>query len=602
MISKGRNLRLRTKLLVTYIVLTVVPMGLLGYIAYFQYSKSIEEQAGHYIPEILEQVNENITNQINEIILLPDYIYSSNQVIGVLRKETTQPRSSQLQDEFIVNSFLNRTYINGTNPDILGVFLFSHERSFYSTKVPFSELDFNSLTNPTGVANAVESPPSNKGNTILLPHQTSLSFQDDRPFILLIRHLTDYENRKNLGTIAIAIEVNFISHALEELSKEETATLWMMDHNGHIIYHTDDGKIGSKDLSFEDYPKINGSFKSIYEEDSKLISLDFMEEQRWFLAHSIPVKHLTEQTDLVRNVTIIIFIILVLISLVLSIILAWNVSSPLNRLMLSMRRLEKGDFSTKLSVDREDEMGILAKNFNRMTKEIDELIREKYQIQLKQKEAELVALQSQINPHFMYNTLETISMAVEEDEKDTVVQMVTILGRMLRFSIHNKENLISIETEVGHMKDYLTIQKIRFEHCFDFQIRYADDLQHQLTPKLILQPVVENVIKHALNPNKMTSIDITIELEKKSEEDHILIKISDNGKGMKRERLLQLQRELLHDPMKKRDSNFGLVNVHGRIQIQFGAMFGLHINSQENIGTSVEIRIPILEGGKENEN
>jgi two-component system sensor histidine kinase YesM len=600
MISKWRkfkNYRLRTKLIVTYVLLTVIPMSLLGYIAYSQYTTSIEEQVGEYIPKLLEQANENIANQVRDIRRLPDLLYNSSQVIGVLRKDSHQNRSMLLQDQFTVNSYLSRTYINGGNSDILGVFLLSKNRVFQSVKVPYSNFDITSFSLPYGQNIELQG----KEEMIILPHQTPLRFEGNPPFILVMRQLTDFENRTNLGSIFIAIDVTFLKGVLNKLTDEGKADLWMMDETGRIIYHTDPELIGTIDHEFKNYPKINGSFRTTKEEKSRLISLNHLDETGWTLAHSIVAKNLTERTDLVRNVTIIVFLIFVLISTVISILLAWNVSSPLNRLTRLMKRVEKGNFDVDLSIETKDEVGMLANSFNSMVYEIKDLIRENYQIELKQKEAELYALQSQINPHFMYNTLETIAMCVEDDDKDTVVKMVTLLGRMLRFSISNKDTSVSISEEMMHTKDYLTIQKIRFEDKIDFIIHEEIETRKYYTPKFILQPIVENAVKYGIVYGRITTIEITVrvvqDVETGKEEIEYLIK--DDGPGIQADVLENIHRLLESDPMAKRESQFGLINVHARITMSFGSHYGLRIFSSPGKGTEVEIRIPVLNGSNE---
>jgi two-component system, sensor histidine kinase YesM len=476
---KFQNYRLRTKLIVSYVLLTVIPMSLLGFIAYSQYTNSIEEQVGEYIPKLLEQANENIENQLEEIRQLPDLLYNSSQVIGVLRKDAHQNQSLLRQDQFIVNSYLSRTYINGSNPDILGVFILSKNRIYESVKVPYSNFKLEGQTLPYGQNLDFQG----KEEMIILPHQTTLQFEENRPYILLMRQLTDFENRTNLGTIFIAVDVTFLKSVITKLNVDNKADLWMVDETGRIIYHTNEKLIGTVDEEFISYPKINGSFRTKAEENNRLISLNQLSHSQWTLVHSVLVKNLTGKTDLVRNVTIIVFIFFVVISTGISIVVAMNVSSPINQLMRRMKKVEKGNFDVDLSVNTKEEVGMLSNSFNSMVFEIRKLIREKYQIELKQKEAELYALQAQINPHFMYNTLETIAMAVEDDEKDTVVEMVTLLGRMLRFSISNKDSFVPISKELLHTQDYLTIQKIRFEDKVDFTIQTINYLIKH-TPRL----------------------------------------------------------------------------------------------------------------------
>lgn len=583
-----KNFRLMTKLIITYTLITVIPISLLGYFAYSQYTKSIEEQVGEYIPKVLDQANERISDRLSEIRQLPDLLYNSSQVIGVLRKDSYQNNSSLLHDKFLVNSYLMNTYINGGNSDILGVFILSKNRFFESSKDSYT--GFEKKTLPLGQDLDL------KGKQeIIFPSQTTLKFKNNRPYILLMSQITDTENRMNLGTMFIAVDLKFIKHIVENLETVNKADIWLMDKNGQMIYHTDPKYIGKVNKDLLEYPQINGSFRSTSEKESKLFSISRSGPDQWILAHSVLLKNLTGKTDLVRNATIAVFILVVLLSLLFSLFLAWNVSRPIHRLSRLMKKVERGNFDVDLSVESADEVGILAKSFNSMVLEIKDLIKQNYQIKLQQKEAELYALQSQINPHFMYNTLETIGMAVEEGEDETVVEMVSLLGRMLRYSISNKEKTVPIEQEIQHTRDYLTIQKIRFEDRLEFSIHEEIDIKNYITPKFILQPIVENAIKHGLDHQEEFKVDILITDDGKSlGSQEAIFKIRDNGPGIPEDILSQLNQYLQSDPMGKRDSKFGLINVHGRLIMMFGEQYGLQINSEVHKGTEVIVSIPLI--------
>lgn len=585
---KFRNYKLMTKLMVTYLLLTVIPLTLLGYIAYKQYTKSIEEQVGMYIPKLLEQASENIENKLSDIKQLPESLYNSSQVMEVLRKDIYQSKSNLLQDEFLVNSYLSRTYINGGNSDILGVFLISKNRVFASAKTTYTGMDLNSIPIPYG-----QDPDLKGKEQILLPHETSLQFKDKIPYILLMKQLRDYENQESLGVVLIAVELSFFERALNSLYEEENSSIWITDTSGRIIFHTQSESIGRTDEEYENYPKINGSFNTVGFHPDLLISTNSFQESPWRIFHSIALSDLTKETDAVRNGTIIVFVIVVLLSVFISIILAWNVSNPLKRLTKLMKQVEKGNFNVDLPINSKDEIGILANSFNSMIQEINQLIKKNYQIELRQKNAELYALQSQINPHFMYNTLETIGYAVEEEDPETVVQMVTILGRMLRYSLNSKERVVPIALEVQHMNDYLTIQKFRFEDRIHFCIQKEIDTQKYYIPKFILQPIIENSIKYGLDHIEQCEIKISI---RKTLNDEILLSIRDNGPGIDDNMLANLNDSLKKNPMAGRDSSFGLINVHARIAMIFGESYGLEINREVKEGTEINLKLPMVTG------
>ncbi|MDQ1004878.1 two-component system sensor histidine kinase YesM [Neobacillus niacini] len=582
------NIRLSTKLIITYVLLTVIPMALLGIVMYNQYSKSIEVQVGEYIPQLLSQANNNIENEIGKLENLSELIYSSGEVMEVLRNNRDQNKSSLRQGQYTVQSYLTNIYLNSNNPDILGAFLVSNNRLFASTRTSYEGFSFKDRSYEYQIDF-----PQAEGMELLLPSQLNLTFKNNPSYFLLAKQITDFDNRKNLGTLYVAVNVTFFEKFLEDLQRKENTTMWLMDQQGDIIYHTNNQEIGKKVEAIHEYPLLNGSFRMNSYGQKTLISLGEAKEFPWILAHSIPLKNLKEQTGSVRNVTVFLFIIVICITTLISIFLAWTVTRPIKQLSRIMKDVETGNFSVEVPIHSGDEVGMLATSFRTMLTKIRELIQKNYLIEIRQKNAELYALQSQINPHFMYNTLETIGMAVEDGEREQVVRMITILGRMMRFSISNKDSLIPISSEVQHIQDYLNIQKFRFEDRLSFIIREDVDSSKYYTPKFLLQPIIENAIKYGLERRKELVIEIEV-VEEQLEEGPtaILFIIRDNGPGVDEATLVKLRKLLSSDPMKRRDSGFGIINVYARIAMMFGENYGLLLKSEIDKGTEVVIRIP----------
>jgi two-component system sensor histidine kinase YesM len=589
-----RHFRLSTKLIVTYLLLTVVPMSLLGYIFYVQYTKSIEEQIGEYMPRFLYQANANIEKHVNEFAALPDLLFNSDDMISILRRDSSQSRSDLNKDLFALNGYLNRTYLGGSNPDVIAVFLLSKNRLFQSSKLRYTGFDRDQAIAPYRYDVDV----LDKAK-VILPSETTLRFENNTPYVLIMKQIIDTDNRRVLGTMFIAVQLTFIDHILRDFEKKDTADLWVMTRKGEIVYHTDPEKIGTFDSSIGQYPILNGSFRAnVPGGPARLVSLAQSSQLDWVLVHSIPLKDLTERTDLVRNVTIFVFIAIVLVTTLLSVLFSVRITRPLKKLSRLMKNAEMGHFQADHSLQSRDEIGSLARSFNSMITTTRELIQTNYRIEIRQKEAELYALQSQINPHFIYNTLETIGMAVEEGETDTVVNMVTLLGRTLRFSVGNKSKTVRLAEEVQHVTDYLTIQKFRFEDRLAFDIaQHLDPNGPTLySPKFILQPIVENAIKHGLDTRKTLEIHIGIgqEMSARSGKQDVVFRIRDNGPGIQPERMAELERELRSESLLVKDSGFGLGNVNARIVLMHGPEYGIQLHSIVGKGTEVIVRIPVV--------
>lgn len=591
MIFKNKSindLKLSNKLIITYVLLTVIPMAILGIIVYSQFSKSIERQVGEYVPQLLSQANQNIENEIRKLEDLPELIYSSGEVMEVLRDHRVQNKSSLLRGKYIVQNYLSSIYLTSNNSNILGAFLISNQRLFASTRTSYQGFGFDDGSFP--YANDT----IQVGNMdLLLSNQINLTFKDNPSYILLVKQITDFDNREHLGTLYLAVNVSFFEKVLEDLNSKDNNEMWLMDKQGKIFYHTNSGEIGKKMKEINEFPFLNGSFRTNVNGQQTLISLAEGKEFSWILGHSIPKKNLTEQTDIVRNVTVVIFIIMACITTVISILLAWTVTRPIKQLSHIMKDVETGDFNVEIPIHSGDEVGILAKSFRSMLFKIRELIQKNYLREIRQKNAELYALQSQINPHFMYNTLETIGMAVEEGEQEQSVHMIALLGRMMRFSISNKDSLVLISSEVQHIRDYLSIQKFRFEDRLSFHIHEDINSIKYYTPKFVMQPIIENAIKYGLEKRKEIVIEIEVVEEITPDgKAVILFIIRDNGPGMEENTLLRIKDLLVSDPMKSRDSGFGIINVHARIAMMFGEEYGLQLKSKVEKGTEVFLRIP----------
>ncbi|GKU81901.1 sensor histidine kinase [Niallia sp. NCCP-28] len=578
---------LKIKLIITYIILTAIPMAIIGYFTYIENTKAIEEQVGEYIPRLLNQANKNIENEISQLNDLSNAIYNSSDVMAILRTSPYKEKSAFLQDEYTVESFLSKTYLDSNKSEIIGAFLLTNNGNYISAKIPYTGFNMSKSIIPFGEMHDLSG-----ASPLILPNKTNLRFEDHSPFILLVNEIDDMENRGSLGTLILAVKVAFIEKLLNDIDEEERATMWLMDQNGYIIYHPDQTLIGTKDEELKNYPLINGSFRTTENNQGKILfSINQSSANKWILVHSIPMKYLTERTDAVKNVVIIIFILLVVVTTALSIFIAWSVTKPIGSLGKVMKEVEKGNLYVKIPPSNKDEVGELANSFQSMLVQLRELIKKNYEIELQQRDAKIYALQSQINPHFMYNTLETIGAVIEEEEAETATDMIAILGQMLRYSLSDGKSLVALKMEWVHIKNYLTLQKIRFEDRVTYQMEGEKLVDSYFTPKFIIQPIVENSFKYAMSKRNILHISIKITICK----DRLLIVIKDNGPGMDKETLQALHKNLDSNDYFTKESGLGLTNVHARIKMMFNENYGLRIDSQQGKGTLVALKLPLID-------
>ena len=288
-------------------------------------------------------------------------------------------------------------------------------------------------------------------------------------------------------------------------------------------------------------------------------------------------------------------IILIISAVGFSVLAAWSLSrsiySPIKKLHDVTTTITKNDLKALMSSDNVDEITELGLSFNIMIGKIKELLDSKIKEQENLKKAEMRALQAQINPHFLYNTLDTIIWMAESKKTDQVVKIVTALSNFFRISLSKGMDWITIGEEIERIRSYLTIQKMRYRDILDFTIEVDEEVADNTILKLILQPLVENALYHGIK-NKREGGTINVRARKKGDFE-VLLEVEDNGIGFTPEKLIQLRTELDDDTGDfKMESGFGLGNVNKRIRLYYGNQYGVSIQSEYTTGTCVTFVIP----------
>ena len=271
-------------------------------------------------------------------------------------------------------------------------------------------------------------------------------------------------------------------------------------------------------------------------------------------------------------------------------VLSYTFTRPIGRLKNAMKQVEAGDFEIQVESKAHDEIGMLIQSFNYMVSRLRQLIMEVYQQKLAQKNAELTALQAQINPHFLYNTLDSINWMLIEKGEWEISDVVVSLGDILKYSLHGEEMFVLFEEELKYIESYLCIQKNRLEDRLTVQIEIDEEAKLCFVPKLILQPIVENAILHGIEKKKEMG---RIQIHAIVREGTLEIRVTDDGIGMQPDRLMRFRESIMSDEISGK--HIGMRNVHRRIQLHFGEAYGLKIDSEWQKGTTVTILLPIEE-------
>lgn len=401
-----------------------------------------------------------------------------------------------------------------------------------------------------------------------------------------------------VGVVHIRINENNIYKALN--SDNETNEIYLLSNTGKILSCKNKSEI-SKNINYRiNVSKINENLGQSYIDVDKngrkiVVNSVFIEKGNWILISLIPYEQLVAPMSNIRNILLFINLIFMITFLLVALFISNIISRPIVRLRMSMLKVENGDFNGKVEIESEDEIGKLSHNFNSMLDKVSELlVLTKEQERLK-RDAEFEALQAQINPHFLFNTLSSIRWAAAAYGDKKVEDMVHALSILLRASITNGQEMVSLESEINILKNYLDLVQMKQGTTIIFECNIEENILKYRIPRLLLQPIVENSILHGFEDLKEPGI---IHITAIGEADLLKLELIDNGKGLQEDTLESiLTREPPAPDDKKYYKSVGLKNIHDRIKLIYGQNYGIDIcNGAEN-GTKVTLYLPFQKGG-----
>jgi len=578
---------IQTNIALAFVLLMLMTIFIMGVTSYYLSKDAVQENVQAYTTELVKQVNSNIETYVNGMRYISDLAagnrtlqeYLSSESFHSLEEEKKYQESIR---DFLASIMLSRTDLSSVS--IYGAadrFVTGNRTLELNPYVDIHSLDWYRKAEEAG------------GRSVISSSHVQPVFGNQYSWVVtLSRSLTD-ENGKPLGVFWADLNFSVMNDMLSNINLGQRGYLFIVDNEGKIVYHPQQQLIYSN-LKSERIDRVlqvgNGTFVSNEGGDSRMYTV----QDSGFGWKIVGVSYVSElvgnQTD-VRLSFVLLGLICISIAILISIFLSRRVSSPIKQLQAYMKEVEKGNFEIQVPVPRTIEVGRLARAFNMMVGKIKELMTQTVLDQEQKRRSEMNALQAQINPHFLYNTLDSIIWMAESDKSKEVVQMTSALAKLFRSSISKGEELVEIRTEIEHIESYLQIQKMRYRNKLDYQIEVPEEVRSYRTIKVILQPLVENAIYHGIKKKRGPGM---IRIASAETEEDILLIVSDNGIGMDEEALGKL---LLSAAADREGRGVGVRNVHERLQLYFGAPYGLEYQSRPGEGTSVTIRLPKQEVG-----
>ena len=599
--KKKQKSSLKNRALSQTAVLIIVTMCIMVTVFYMVFhSRAFNERGKYeeenlvnmeaYLNSYLEEVD-SIAKNVNYNYYLQDYLETvikeeDDYVDGGIGKNM---RSYEMSSQAFSDTLLSRA-------DISSIMIFGKKkmllnRSMYTYQkvaLDYSKLDW--------YAKAVAKP---QDAIITGPNRHSF-FDTDDEVISLSREVQSYENGTFRGVILINLNMNKITEICNSFQEKQENFICIINDKGELVYEQQNGKERFAFDEKENRQKLNTAlermkescFRLNYRGEKYLVTRTDMKTTGWTLVSMVPYKSVMAETMAISGVMILAVAITLIVTLLLLNRILTGVVKPLKKLEKYMVQVNPDNMDQRMEILTDDEIGHLSMKFNQMMDRIRNLKEQVIEEQEDKRKYELQALQAQINPHFLYNTLDSIIWMAETNDSN-IVAMTEALAKLFRISLNKGNEEISLERELEHVKNYLIIQSMRYADKFTYEISVDPGVERCRTIKLILQPIVENCIYHGIKKKRGTG-KITIRAYRR--EQNLIIEVSDDGCGMPEE----ICRKILSDEIESENisgSGIGVKNVNERIQLRFGKKYGLSYSSEEGVGTTVTYVLPYNEGG-----
>lgn len=567
---------LRFKLVVIALILIIIPITSIAFL-YSQTVKSII--VNKYTQTAVQSVyeaGEKIDFILNDVQEFSSVIISNDTFLHMLNHSYDYS-----EDEF--NTILRSFITSRDDIESINVLLRGRSYSVGATKVMNKFQTYNELEDSTG-----------KPIWLTTQHEEIeiLSGRFDKYYFSLGRKIIDFNTLEDYGVLTIDLEEIILEQSYKNLFDDRYSDIFICDAEGKIVSHRDKDKINSTITSEPYVDEIisngtNNGFVQYLDGNIENIAIySTLDANGWKIIKTIPTNNLYKEINEIQSYFVMGGSIYALVILLFMIIFSIRYTEPMIKMMSVIKKIEKGDLSARMEVQTHDEIGELGHGLNKMIAEMETLIDKLVKEEKIKKEVELEALHAQINPHFLYNTLNTIKWMAKIQGAKSISNAITALTKLLRISINLGQEMIPLEEEIEYVKNYIVIQKLRFNESFTIDYNIQEDCLSNELPKLILQPIVENSIIYGVEDG---TENLKIQINAYKKEDNLLIEVIDNGPGMDSHIMENILRQSSDS---HKFSKVGLNNVNQRIKLYFGSEFGLTIKSKREEGTKITITIP----------
>lgn len=592
---------IQTSMILSFMLLISIVVLFLSLISYYFTIRDIESMSINYTQRLLTEINFSIDSYISNMKNMGKVVVENRDVQNLMdfyctnsgRELTAAQEEACSELRARVVSHINT--VANTRNDITNIAVISKKGDIVLS-------DPNKRPNPYSEYNITDwylKPLSYKGDIIVSPSHVQNLVADEYKWVISIsKAILNPDTGDVTGVMVIDLNYSYIENICENAQLGKNGYIYLIDRDRNIIFHPQQQLIysGIKSEPFDEilrqdagqtYLGDRGTDKIYIQNDSALTG--------WRSVGVVNTNELIKDKRGIVNFYVFLAGVAIIFASIIALIISTTMTRPIKMLENTMHKVEEGDFDVQSEIAPDNEIGHLSKTFNVMISKIKLLMAEALSTEKEKRKNEIKALQAQINPHFLYNTLDTIIWLSADGKNEEVVEVTSALAGLFRTSVSEGENLVPLSVEIENIRSYLTIQKMRYQDKLSYRIEIPDRLLAAKTPKLILQPIVENAVYHGI---KMSPTGGEIAITACESGGVLTVTVQDSGVGMSAEQMDSLFTE---DKKDHAGMGIGVINVNNRIKLCFGEEYGLRYSSEQGMGTRADILLPCLENGEESD-
>lgn len=587
---------IHTSIAIAFSSLIICAVLAMSFNSFLLSSDAVRRNSYEHTGQLVEQVNANVETYIGNMESIAELALSDKKLRTLMRlHDADSPDGLALAAE--VRAFFGS--IVKSRDDIASILFIGSNGALVSDREAGRMKPYHELMNQDWYKAAKDA----EGESVISSSRIQHLFEDEYRWVVSISREAGRGADGSGGVLLVDLNYNVINDLCKQIHMGNRGYVFLLDPTGDPIYHPQQQLIysGLKSERFEDILAAeDGSFEAVSDGTTKLYTVRASD----FGWKVIGVNYSEELVGDKKEIAFSALrwgLICLVFGLALSLWLSHTLTKPIKKLDVQMKKVERGDFGVRAEIESPNEIGKLARTFNLMTGKIKDLMDQVMREQEEKRISELKALQAQIHPHFLYNTLDSIIWMAEMDKRDDVIRMTSALSKLLRSSISKGEELVPLRQELAHAEHYLVIQSMRYRNKFSYTIEVEEELLDCYVLKVLLQPLVENAIYHGIK-NKADQGRIVI--RGTACEEGLCLLVEDDGVGADPEKINERLARGRYDSGgsgsegggagPSGSGGLGLDNVNHRIRLNYGDGYGLRFDSERDEGTTVTLRLPLL--------